>query len=201
LSFQKGKFDMTPLIRSNLWQSASPAPEGLEHSALIETADGFRMEGVVVAVHEGAPMRATYHIDCDAYWSTREAQISVMLGDATTALTLVVAAGQRWLVADKTIDAVEGCADVDLGVSPVTNTLPIRRLNLSVGEDAVVAAAWVRFPALTVSPLRQRYTRLAENRYRYDSLESGFTAELVVDEHGLVVEYGNIWRRIAVDGA
>jgi hypothetical protein len=82
-------------------------------------------------------------------------------------------------------------------VSPVTNTLPIRRLKLAVGEDALVTAAWVKFPELTVSPLRQRYARLAENLYRYDSLESGFTAELMVDADGLVVEYGSIWRRIA----
>jgi hypothetical protein len=146
-------------------------------------------------------MRATYHIDCDAHWLTREAQIGVMWGGTTKTLSLAVAEGQRWLAAGEQIEAVEGNADIDLGVSPVTNTLPIRRLNLSVGEDAVVTAAWVQFPALTVSPLHQRYTRLAENRYRYDSLESGFTAELTVDEHGLVAEYGSIWRRIAVDKA
>lgn len=188
---------MTKIIRSVVWKSATPAPVGLEHSALIEMAGGFQIDGVVVAVYEGAPMRASYHIDCDKNWLTRDAQINVILGDATTALTLVVAEGQRWLGNGEAIDAVAGCADIDLGVSPVTNTLPIRRLKLAVGEDALVTAAWVKFPELTVSPLRQRYTRLAENLYRYDSLESGFTAELMVDADGLVVEYGSIWRRIA----
>ena len=89
------------------------------------------------------------------------------------------------------------CIDADLGISPSTNTLPIRRLNLAVGESRELTAAWVRFPELTVEPLAQRYTRLAERRYRYESTVSGFTAELEVDDLGLVISYENIWQRVA----
>ncbi len=92
-------------------------------------------------------------------------------------------------------DDLAGCIDVDLGITPSTNTLPIRRLNLQVGESADVTAAWVRFPELTVEPLAQRYTRLDERRYRYEST-TGFSAELEVDELGLVVRYGDIWERV-----
>jgi hypothetical protein len=87
--------------------------------------------------------------------------------------------------------------DVDLEISPSTNTLPIRRLNLAIGESRELTAAWVRFPELTVEPLAQRYTRLAERRYRYESVVSGFTAELEVDDLGLVVTYEGLWQRVA----
>lgn len=86
-----------------------------------------------------------------------------------------------------------GCIDIDLSITPATNTLPIRRLGLAVGASAEVTAAWVRFPALIVAPLRQRYTRLAPDRYRYESLESGFTTELTVDDQGLIAHYPGGW--------
>lgn len=100
---------------------------------------------------------------------------------------------QQWQVDEQEREDLTGCVDVDLSITPATNTLPIRRLRLAVGESAEVTAAWVRFPALSVEPLRQRYTRLAENRYRYESLESGFTAELTVDDQGLVTHYPGGW--------
>ena len=87
--------------------------------------------------------------------------------------------------------------DLDLECSPVTNTLAINRLALDVGESADIVAAWVRFPALTVEPLPQTYTRLAESTYLYQD-GNGFSADLEVDDLGLVVRYGEIWERVAV---
>jgi hypothetical protein len=100
-----------------------------------------------------------------------------------------------WLLAGQSIDEVEGCVDIDLGITPATNVLPIRRLNLAVGESADVVATWVRFPSLAIQPLSQRYTRLSENRYRYES-DTGFTADLTVDAGGLVTTYPGGWERV-----
>ena len=88
------------------------------------------------------------------------------------------------------------CVDVDLGVTPATNTLPIRRLNLPIGRSQDVTAAWIKFPDLTLKPLRQRYTRLSENNYRYES-DTGFSTNLVVDELGLAIDYVGGWERLA----
>jgi hypothetical protein len=79
----------------------------------------------------------------------------------------------------------------------VTNTLPIRRLAPAIGESIDVTAAWVRFPELTLEPLPQRYTRLSERRYRYESNGGAFVAELEVDDAGLVITYEGGWERVA----
>jgi hypothetical protein len=83
---------------------------------------------------------------------------------------------------------------VDLGCSPSTNTLPIRRLRLAPGKAATIKAAWVRFPELVVVKAAQTYARLDEFTWRYAS--GTFDAELTVDEDGLVVAYAD-WRRTA----
>jgi hypothetical protein len=87
------------------------------------------------------------------------------------------------------------CVDVDLSFTPATNTLPIRRLGLEIGDEAEIRVAWLVWPELTVRPVRQRYARIARDRYRYT--QDDFEAVLTVDEEGLVLEYEGLWRAIA----
>ena len=90
---------------------------------------------------------------------------------------------------------MRGCHDVDLAVTPATNTLPVRRLELGIGKSEAIVASWVKFPELTVQPLSQRYTRLTKNTYHYES-STGFSADIVVDDLGLVTTYPGGWERI-----
>jgi hypothetical protein len=91
---------------------------------------------------------------------------------------------------------LDGCTAVDLVCTPFTNTLPIRRLRIEVGDTAEVLVARVDHETLAVTPERQRYTRMALDRWRYED-EAGFTADLEVDEHGLVRDYPGLFRRLA----
>jgi hypothetical protein len=93
------------------------------------------------------------------------------------------------------VPALKGCSDVDLGCSPSTNTLPIRRLHIGIGAAHTIQAAWVHFPDLTVQKVAQTYARLDELTYRYASGQ--FEAELTVDEDGLVTGYA-AWRRTGI---
>jgi hypothetical protein len=130
-------------------------------------------------------------VSCSRAWETRSASIGLSAGDATRELRLA-AEGPG-------VAGLAGCADVDVSLTPSTNTLPIRRLgllDLAVGESREVTAAWVRFPALSVEPLPQRYTRLAARRFRYESGGGAFRADLEVDDLGLVVSYPPFWRRV-----
>jgi uncharacterized protein len=99
----------------------------------------------------------------------------------------------RWWRNAEALPSLDGCIDVDLGFSPSTNLLPIRRLALPIGGSAAVRAAWVRFPELSVEVLEQVYHRTAERRYTYESNGGAFRAELTVDEDGFVIEYPNLW--------
>ena len=59
-----------------------------------------------------------------------------------------------------------------------------------------MSAAWLKFPDVTLEILSQRYTRLEADRYLYQS-GSSFSAELVVDDLGLVAFYPGGWERMA----
>ncbi|MBW7886051.1 MAG: putative glycolipid-binding domain-containing protein [Caldilineaceae bacterium] len=185
---------MAEQIRTLIWRSLGAL--GTEHAVLARGAGGHELKGHVVSVADEAPLYVHYVVFCDSSWRTRMVTIEVHHGLAHRRLSLTVTAGRRWFAGESEIIAVHGCLDVDLGVTPATNTLPVRRLDLAVGEQAEVTAAWVRFPDLAVAPLAQRYVRLSETVYRYES-STGFTAAIEVDEMGLVVAYEGAWIRAA----
>jgi hypothetical protein len=192
-------------VRTVLWQRIlSP---GSEWCTLEREPDGWRFRGIVLAEVASVPVLVQYAVALAADWSTRAVEIVMRSGDAIEPreLRLTVAPEQRWQIEREPSDVPEddlaplqGLVDVDLGFSPVTNTLPIRRLDPAVGEAVAVTAAWVRFPELTIEPLPQRYIRLAERRYRYESAGGAFVAEIEVDDLGLVTAYEGGWRRVAV---
>jgi hypothetical protein len=91
---------------------------------------------------------------------------------------------------------LDGCFDIDVSVSPLTNTLPIRRLLLDVGDAADILTAVVDVDTLGVVPVRQRYHQVSAQRYIYTNLGSGFETTFEVDEYGLVVDYPGEFRRV-----
>lgn len=154
--------------------------------------DGRVLRGSAVLKEKDSVYALTYSIECDEAWRT----ISATVGGWTSQKKIAIdirSNGGRWTMNGEHIPAVDGCIDIDLNFSPSTNLLPIRRLNLSVGEEATVRAAWLRFPSFTLEPLDQSYRRIGENTYRYKS--ASFTAEITVNEAGLVLEYG-VWKAV-----
>jgi uncharacterized protein len=184
------------LIRTVVWKNL--LLNGADHCALWDTGAGWLLRGTVIGVlQDRHPVLANYEIHCDRNWLTQRVHIDRTIGSDVKKLSLSVEKRGTWNAAGEQLQQVEGCYDVDLALTPATNTLPIRRLKLRVGTKQAVSAAWVKFPDLTVEPLPQQYTRVSENTYQYES-NTGFSAEIVVDDQGLVVAYPGGWERIAM---
>lgn len=156
------------------------------------------LEGIVVLTYGHKPCRLEYYIQSDRTWQTQRALIKGQIGKKKVSLELKVNAKKQWLKDGAPISSVEGCIDIDLGFSPSTNLLPIRRLKLGVGEKAEVTAAWVEFPTLKVKPLVQSYLRSKKGIYHYESAGGKFKRDLIVNEEGLVTRYPGLWQMEAV---
>lgn len=163
-----------------------------EHCTLESRASGVSLEGTVLGARDGTPVLARYRVVAGSDGLTTTVQVRSQQGLSRRETTLVRAPEGRWTVDGVTAPHLDGCTDVDLGCSPATNTLPLRRLRLGVGASRTIRAAWVRFPELTVSAVDQTYTRLAEHTYRYAS--GSYAADLIVDDLWLVTTYDE-WRR------
>jgi hypothetical protein len=158
---------------------------------------GFEFSGLILQAHEESPYVVRYGIEVDADWRTRKVEVELEDGGHRH-LSLNTDGDGNWSRDGQRLDEVAACLDVDLEWSPSTNTLPIRRLGLGLGETKSLGAAWVRFPSLEVQRLEQTYERLADGPYRYRS--GRFTADLVVDDDGIVLQYGMNWKAVATSG-
>ena len=163
-----------------------------EHCTLTLRDTGLSLVGTVLGAEGGLPVRIEYRVLVDGEGLTTAVHVRDLRGFEQRTMTLERNAKGAWTVDGKTTRALKGCTDIDLGCSPSTNTLPIRRLRLAIGTSQTIQAAWVRFPELTVIKVAQTYTRIDEFTYRYAS--GTFEADLTVDEDGLVAGYAE-WRR------
>lgn len=188
------------LSRSVMWQG-SLENASLEQAHFRWTANGARIAGTVLTIHRGVPLRVDYRIESDRHWQTRLLSLDQRLGDEYRTLRLAQNNDGAWTKNGEPEETLAGCTDVDLGITPSTNTLPIRRLSMPVGGSKEIDAAWVRVPGLSVTRTRQRYSRGSEYGYTYQNLGSGFKALVTVDADGVVTAYDGVWKQIAESAA
>ena len=160
------------------------------------TDDGLRIEGATSAVEEGEPWAVSYVLELDREWVTRSAVVHGRSRSGDSELTLEADGAGGWTANGEPVPEVEGCTDVDLEASAMTNAFPVHRFGLEVGEESEAPATYVRALDLRVERLEQRYKRKPDDgkrqRYDYVSVADGFEAELVYDEAGLVLDYPGI---------
>ena len=161
-----------------------------------------RFEGDTAAVEEGKAWAVRYDISVDAGWATRSARVWSRASSGLRELSLEADGAGRWRVDGAPAGHLDGCLDVDLESSSLTNAFPVHRLGLAIGESADAPAAYVRALDLAVERLEQRYTRLADDdegrrRFHYVSPAFDFECELVYDASGLVLDYPGIAVRAA----
>jgi uncharacterized protein len=169
---------------------------GVEHVEVGLDGDGsVKVDGVAVWPQDGAEHRVRYALRCDSGWQLRELRAAAP--EDGTSLELHADGEGGWRDGDgNPMTHLDGCIDVDLYAVAFTNTLPIRRLRLDAGAARTIDVAFVRLPSMAVERVAQRYTRVAANLYRYESVASGFTADLLCDDDGLVVTYPGLVRRM-----
>lgn len=174
------------------------AGTGLQHLVLRQAPGEIVAEAVIVGMDEQTPVAARFRIRCDERWRTRRVEAEV-IGDQRRLVLNGDGEGKWHDAAGEPLPQLDGATDVDLPLTPFTNTLPIRRLGLRAGESADLRVVYILLPAFEIVVDPQRYVCLEPlRRYRYESLDSDFVREIEVDGDGLVVTYPDLFRRVAL---
>ena len=177
------------------WQHRQ-ARAGFEVVYFQPLAEGCRIEGCTTALEEGKTWAVEYTIDLNEAGATRAARIRGRSAAGPCSALLEADGAGRWLVDGVPAPYLDGCLDVDLESSAMTNALPVRRMGLAPGNRAAVPAAYVRAVGLGVERLEQSYLRAADEAtrqsYDYTAPAFDFAGRLSYDESGLVVDYPGI---------
>ena len=176
--------------RSIIWRRLDVA--GHEFAAAFSELSRHWLKGTAIFVYNGEFCCLSYRIECGLDWRTVSANVSGLVGERKIEIDISVDKKNQWKLNESEIPETADCTDIDLNFSPVTNTLPIRRLNLAVGQKSAVRAAWLRFPSFKLEPLEQTYERIGEKLYHYES--GRFQAKIEVDDFGFATNYANFWK-------
>jgi uncharacterized protein len=156
--------------------------------------DGVEASGTQI----GAGYRIDYELRARDGWRTQALTVTATTADGGRALRLA-RADAGWTRDGEPVPGLEGARDCDLGLSPLTNLMPVRRHSLHEREGAAeIVAAWVSVPDLEVHASPQRYEHVRPGVVRYVDLgtHAGFTAELELDADGLVLHYPGLARAV-----
>jgi uncharacterized protein len=160
---------------------------------LLKLSAGWKLRGVAVFLDAGQPCSLAYEVSVDPTWMTRNATITGFWGKKEIDMRVRRTAGGEWRVGAAIQHAVAGCVDIDLGFTPATNMLAIRRLGLAVDEQAEVPAAWLALPGSRLRVLPQTYLRSNELEYDYEAPSVGYKGRLHVSSLGAVVQYPGLF--------
>lgn len=186
-------------MRLLVWRGVE---EWLAESATVELGDGgLQASGVQVGAHP-APYRLEYRLDATDGFVTRALELTVTEDGETRRLGLRHDGSGGWSTDDETTELpdLSEARDIDIGFSPLTNSMPILRHGLERLGDRDFTMAWIEVPSLRVIASKQRYEHVRATGdgaiVRFVDGESDFTAELELDRDGLLVFYPELARRV-----
>ncbi|PNG23772.1 putative glycolipid-binding domain-containing protein [Streptomyces cahuitamycinicus] len=179
-------------MRAITWEVSGS--QGVE-TAWVQLGDGrLRARGRAVGTVP-EPYWISYELQTAQGFVTRRLTVTAEAEAGSRELVLLHDGQGRWTANDEPLPEVDGALDCDLGLCPLTNTMPVLRhgLHQAPGEREFLMA-WVSVPDLAVRGSRQTYTHLGPGRVRFAS--GDFRSDLEFDEDGYVVDYPRLATRL-----
>jgi hypothetical protein len=180
------------IVGDVLWRRLD-AP-GHDACRLAQRGAGWTLEGAAVFSENGMPAWLTYQVACDAAWRTRQGEVRGWQGGQRVEFRILRTTEGVWTLNGTVVPELGTCLDLDLGFTPATNLLQIRRTALVEGQAADVPVAWLDVSAGTLEVLQQRYERRSATTYWYVAPRFDYAGLLEVDPVGFIRGYPGLWQ-------
>jgi hypothetical protein len=169
----------------------------IEHCTVNTNNDGVTANSTIIGFYQNRIYRLDYIINMNALWQTKSCLIDFQCNEDRECFELINDLGVWHLNGEPRPDFSD-CTDVDIPLTPFTNTLPIRRLNLMDGDERVIDIIYLDLMENEIKHVKQKYRRISANFYRYENIPNDFEANIEVDEDGFVVNYPQLFTRTAI---
>jgi uncharacterized protein len=169
----------------------------LENCLINTGADGNRISSRIVGSYHSLIYNVGYEIYTDANWQTLFVQIERQILGKSDTFKYERSKNGVWVGNGKECPEFRHCVDVDIPLTPFTNTLPIRRLKMQEGETKLINVIYFDMLEDSIKAVTQRYTCKGPHKYHYENVPNDFEADIEVDGNGLVVDYPELFKRSA----
>jgi hypothetical protein len=169
----------------------------LENCVVNTTKAGSEINSTIIGQYVGKIYKVEYQIRTNQDWETVFVEIKSQHSNRREHFVFESDGKGNWMNDGNPARDVKGCIDIDIPLTPFTNALPIRRLNLSQNTTQQIRVIYFDLLEQQVRPVHQKYTRLSNTSYRYENVPNDFEATIEVDDFGFVVNYPLLFVRRA----
>lgn len=164
---------------------------GRDAACIRGTDDGFELLGQAVFLDPRGPAALRYVLELGPDWSTRQGHVTGFIG-ASPVDTLVVRGPEGWTLNGRGF-GMGDIVDLDLGFTPATNMVQLRRGGLAQGDTAQFDVAWLEAGDEALVRLPQFYRRMSVSEYAYDSPTADYGGTIVLASSGFAAVYPGLW--------
>jgi len=177
-----------------LWQRKNLI--GSEYLKLNQSSNEIKAQGTVIYSDRYDAYKVMYQIELEKSWVTKSVYVTVEGKEHS--LHLRSNGIGEWWSNDTYLDSMQGAIDVDISVTPFSNSLPINRFEWAVGERKTFNMLYIDVPSLELLNLEQHYTLVNEEEegkrfFQYECRD--YQTTISVDQHGLVEDYPRLFTR------
>jgi hypothetical protein len=173
----------------------------MENCFIDISANGSKTTSTIIGYYDNKIYKVTYRIITNQNWETVFLEINTRHSNENRTIQFAGDGKGNWTNAGMKNNYLTGCIDVDISLTPFTNTLPIRRLDLKENQTADIQVIYFDILNHQIKPVPQRYTRISNTEYHYQNVVDDFEAKIKVDESGLVVDYPLLFTRTAAESS
>jgi hypothetical protein len=169
----------------------------LENCLITDTAFGKEITSTIIGEYGKKIYLVEYCIRTNQNWETIFFEVSGRYSNHKQKISFKSDGKGNWTHDDTLLTQYKGCIDIDISLTPFTNSLPINRLRLSQQQEKEIQVIYVNLLEWQITPVRQRYSRLSETEYHFENAPKDFEANIQVDKLGFVVDYPSLFVRKA----
>ena len=155
------------------------------------------INSTIIGFYEEKIYLAEYCIKTNKDWETFFVELKYRHSNNQVKLILKKE-NDSWLLNNAKANEFNNCFDIDISLSPLTNSLAVNRLKLSNNQEQKIKVIYINILEQELKPVEQIYKRLSKTKYLYQNVPNDFEAEIEVDESGFVVSYPSLFKRTAL---
>ena len=167
-------------------------------NCLVKTGKaGNKISSTIVGLYSKKIYTVEYYLETDKQWQTFFLRLKYSINNKIKNITLRKT-DKHWLLNNRKKVAFDNCFDVDISITPFTNILPIKRLQLKENREHIVNVIYIDIFDNTIKALQQSYQRISRSIYFYKNVPNDFEVKIEVDRSGFVVNYPSLFKRTAI---
>jgi hypothetical protein len=183
------------MTRNIIWKGLND--ESLEFFR-INFGELLTVKSSIIGCSDDVPFKVDYELEMSKDWVISTFSIKAHLGNIEHALSLSHNGYGNWFNNGQEWKHLEGCLDIDISLTPFTNSLPLNRVKSGLDQKTSIEVVYIDVLDFNISKTSQYYQLLESNRYKYANSDGSFTADITVDEFNFVKHYPGLFERLLI---